>query len=65
MKPYKQTSVPEINHDYCIGCGACQHSCPVEGDRAIVVTPEDIHTIAYTPTGTGQPQVDTSADFPF
>lgn len=33
--------VPKIDTEYCIGCGICEHECPVVGDRrAVYVTAE-------------------------
>jgi NAD-dependent dihydropyrimidine dehydrogenase PreA subunit len=32
---------PMIDPDHCIGCGVCQHECPVSGLRAIRVTAEN------------------------
>ena len=32
---------PVIDPDLCIGCGVCQHECPVSGLRAIRVTAEN------------------------
>jgi len=33
--------VPKVDIDLCIGCGACEHHCPVVGDRrAVYVTAE-------------------------
>lgn len=32
---------PVIDPDRCIGCGVCQHECPVSGLRAIRVTAEN------------------------
>lgn len=33
--------VPKIDTQYCIGCGICEHECPVVGDRrAVYVTAE-------------------------
>lgn len=29
--------IPEITPDLCVGCGACEHACPVTPERAIVV----------------------------
>lgn len=28
MTPFRNTKIPRINEDLCIGCGACQHICP-------------------------------------
>jgi len=30
---------PYVNSSLCIGCGVCQHECPVSGKGAIIVTP--------------------------
>ncbi|MFH1726500.1 MAG: 4Fe-4S dicluster domain-containing protein [Elusimicrobiota bacterium] len=49
MKPHKSVRAPVLNDDYCIGCGACQHACPVKPVRAIVVKPVEIHTFAFNP----------------
>ena len=32
---------PWVNAEYCIGCGICEHECPVRGLRAIRVTAEN------------------------
>ncbi|MFO1475699.1 MAG: 4Fe-4S binding protein [Verrucomicrobiota bacterium] len=32
---------PQVDPDRCIGCGICQHECPVSGLRAIRVTAEN------------------------
>jgi len=32
---------PMVDPDRCIGCGVCQHECPVSGLRAIRVTAEN------------------------
>jgi len=67
---------PEMDIQYCIGCGACQFACPVE-EKAIRVGGDEQHSKALPPfTGqdeekTGkkqQSQSDTSEasqDFPF
>jgi ferredoxin len=31
---------PYIDPKLCIGCGICEHECPVKGDPAIYVTAE-------------------------
>jgi ferredoxin len=32
---------PVVDPERCIGCGVCQHECPVKGKRAIRVTAEN------------------------
>lgn len=32
---------PYVNPDRCIGCGVCEHECPVSGKRAIRITAEN------------------------
>lgn len=32
---------PQVDPDRCIGCGVCEHECPVSGKRAIRVTAEN------------------------
>jgi ferredoxin len=40
MVPYQQgLMIPEVNPEICIGCGSCEHICPVRPKRAIVVKP--------------------------
>jgi ferredoxin-type protein NapF len=35
--PSKTLTIPEIDPDLCVGCGACEHICPVRPYRAIYV----------------------------
>jgi ferredoxin len=30
--------LPQLNRDFCIGCGGCEYACPVQPQKAIVVT---------------------------
>jgi polyferredoxin len=32
---------PMVNPDHCIGCGVCQHECPISGLRGIRITAEN------------------------
>ncbi len=32
---------PQVDLDLCIGCGTCEHECPVSGRRAIRITAEN------------------------
>jgi ferredoxin-type protein NapF len=44
--PYKGMYGPEVNTDYCIGCGACEYACPAVPEKAIIVEGNDIHQMA-------------------
>ncbi|MDR2757671.1 MAG: 4Fe-4S binding protein [Planctomycetaceae bacterium] len=35
--PSKSLTIPEVDADLCIGCGACEHVCPVRPFRAIYI----------------------------
>jgi len=37
-------TIPKVNHKLCIGCGACEHVCPAEPDKAIVVSGKNPQT---------------------
>lgn len=38
MVPFRgDLTIPEVNPDLCIGCGACEFICPVRPEKAIVV----------------------------
>lgn len=40
MVPYKNgLMIPEVTPEICIGCGSCEHICPVRPERAIIVNP--------------------------
>ncbi len=47
MEPGKQIAIqvrlqrPYVDPNLCIGCGICEHECPVSGKRAIRVTAEN------------------------
>ena len=64
---------PKVDKEYCIGCGACQYACPVNPIRAIVVKPEQIHTMAYDPRkkkkaasqSAERKIIESQEDFPF
>ncbi|MFH2202269.1 MAG: 4Fe-4S dicluster domain-containing protein [Elusimicrobiota bacterium] len=49
MKKHKGVFAPVVNDDYCIGCGACDYACPVTPDKAVRVTPREVHTFAFNP----------------
>ncbi|NTW78209.1 MAG: 4Fe-4S dicluster domain-containing protein [Syntrophaceae bacterium] len=58
---------PEIDKQYCIGCGACQLACPTT-PRSIVVHPHPVHKKAekyITPKPAADSKKPPDKDFPF
>ena len=50
MVPYKEKlNIPEVNTEICVGCGACEHACPVRPHRAIYVDGNAVHQVAKKP----------------
>jgi polyferredoxin len=50
MVPYKEDLfIPEVHTDICVGCGACEHACPVRPNRAIYVDGNAVHQVAEVP----------------
>jgi ferredoxin len=44
MVPWKDgLTIPEIDEDLCIGCGACEFICPVLPRKAIIVSGLTVH----------------------
>jgi len=37
----KKVLRPYVKEDLCIGCGICETKCPVEGESAIKITPQN------------------------
>ena len=37
--------VPSVDADRCIGCGACEHLCPVRPFSAIYVEGREVHSV--------------------
>jgi formate hydrogenlyase subunit 6/NADH:ubiquinone oxidoreductase subunit I len=67
MVPYKGfLSIPETTTDFCIGCGACEHVCPVTDPHpAIYVIPDKEHRLARKPGKEKKIEINSSTDFPF
>jgi polyferredoxin len=67
MIPYKDyLTIPETNSEICIGCGACEHVCPVSDPHpAIYVMPNKIHKLAQKPGKENKVKSDNTQGFPF
>jgi ferredoxin len=66
MVPYKGNLViPQVNPDICIGCGACEHPCPLPDDyKAIYIEGNAVHLKAQKPVEEKATQ-SVQEDFPF
>ncbi len=50
MVPYQnELNIPEVEPELCVGCGACEHACPVRPHRAIYVDGLEVQQIAKKP----------------
>ena len=65
MVPHENLRLPEVNNDICVGCGACEHACPVEPRRAILVEPNPLHLKAKKPPSEKIEFEPTNEAFPF
>jgi ferredoxin len=69
IKYKKGLKIPEIDETICIGCGACEYSCPVRPSRAVYVTglKTQIAIGAKKPVKGNDPtsRKSSSKDFPF
>jgi len=66
MVPYGKLTIPEVDNQYCIGCGACEHACPATPRKAIFVQSNAVHGIAKKREEQKlTPPVVSPQDFPF
>ncbi|TLX77784.1 4Fe-4S dicluster domain-containing protein [Labilibacter sediminis] len=67
MVPYRDGLViPQVNQEICIGCGACEHPCPVEyPHKAIFVESNIVHALAEKPKEEESQHKPIEDDFPF
>ncbi|WP_439181938.1 4Fe-4S dicluster domain-containing protein [Carboxylicivirga taeanensis] len=67
MVPYEgKLLIPEVNQEICIGCGACEHPCPIDAPyKAIFVDGNAIHQAAQKPKEEEQTTAPVEEDFPF
>jgi ferredoxin len=69
IKYKKGLKIPEIDATICIGCGACEYSCPVRPLRAVYVSglKTQIAIEAKQPVKSNEPvrRKSSSKDFPF
>ncbi|MBN1340065.1 MAG: 4Fe-4S binding protein [Bacteroidales bacterium] len=66
MVHYKSNlTIPEVNEDICIGCGACEYACPTV-PKSIYVDGNEVHVEAKKPEIEKMKiEVDHQEDFPF
>ena len=67
MIPYEgKLLIPEVDQSICIGCGACEHPCPIDAPyKAIYVNGNAVHQAAEKPKEEEQTSAPVEEDFPF
>jgi ferredoxin len=65
MVAYKgELTIPQVNTDICVGCGACEYACPATPYKAIIVDGRKEHGPAQEPEEE-IPEEKPLEDFPF
>ncbi|MDP4205784.1 MAG: 4Fe-4S binding protein [Bacteroidota bacterium] len=64
MVPWGDLLIPKVDESICIGCGGCEHACPVRPARAIFVEGNLTHKLANKPKEEKVTLKDTE-EFPF
>lgn len=66
MVPYQgNLMIPETIPEICIGCGSCEHICPVRPEKAIIVKSIAQQVIIKMPEQEKLPEKPSNAEFPF
>ena len=66
MVPFEKLMLPEVRDNICVGCGACEHACPVIPRKAIFVVSNQVHQKAQKPEIKKIEQsFDSTQEFPF
>ena len=65
MVPYKETTIPKVHENLCIGCGACENICPARPVKAIRVNGVAKQHFVEKPVATKSAVLDSEEDFPF
>jgi len=66
MVPYKEKlTIPEVNNNICVGCGACEYACPTD-PKSIYVEGNQLHLVAEKPKELKiEEKIDYKEEFPF
>ncbi|MEW6709314.1 MAG: 4Fe-4S dicluster domain-containing protein [Candidatus Riflebacteria bacterium] len=66
MVPYRNNlMIPEVDPGICIGCGSCEHICPVRPQKAIFVNPIEQQHHIKLPEAKPLQDAGPLEDFPF
>jgi ferredoxin len=58
-------TIPKVEPELCIGCGACEYICPVRPDKAIIVSGNKKQGMAKVATIKQAKNHLKGKDFPF